>query len=91
MGRDELRVVGERLLEQARALRTAFPNLAAMRQVAVGDIGTEPVGEVGRAVALRAALGYLRNEMVLVRDRRADALTVLDDEIANVERLMPRP
>jgi len=86
MGECELRAMAERLLREARALRAAFPNVDAMR-VAVGEGAAVPPG----GAALRAALRYLRDEMAVVRDGRADSLVVLDDEIANVERLAPRP
>jgi hypothetical protein len=91
MGRYELRVMGERLLAEARALRAAFPDAAAMWRVPAtgGEAGSAGGGEA--AADFRAAVGYLRAEMALVRDGKADSLTVLDDEIANVERLLPRP
>jgi hypothetical protein len=76
-------------LAQARALRAAFPDPAAMAQVAVGDGWPKPPGGDGLS-GVWAALRYLRDEMVLVRDGRAGTLAVLDDEIAHVEHQLAR-
>ena len=87
MGRSELMTMGTRMLTEARALRAAFPDTDAMRELPVSDRPPEPEG--GGASALRAALVYLRDEMLLVRSGKARSLTVLDDEIACVESLLP--
>jgi hypothetical protein len=86
MGRTELRAAGEELLGQARALRAAFPDVAAMGAL---PVATLPAGlpAADPAAGLRAALGYLRDEMLLVRSGGADDLVVLDDEIAHAEGL----
>ncbi len=86
MGRNELRVAGERLLAEARAVRAAYPDGAAMRRVPASGVG--PTGDDEGSEALRAAMRYLRDEMAVVRDGRAGTLAVLDDEVANVERRM---
>ena len=87
MGRDEVRVMGSRMLAEARALRAAFPDTGAM-----GELPVSPVPVASDAAEepsdCRAALGYLRDEMLVVRAGRAADLTVLDDEMANVERLL---
>jgi hypothetical protein len=86
---NELRTM-TRMLNEARALRAAYPDAEAMRALPVGALPAEsPGGDA--ASALRAALGYLRDEMLLVRAGRAGNLIVLDDEIACVEGLLPRP
>ena len=84
MDRSELRALGRRLLEEARALRAAFPDVAAMRELSVSAARAEPFGDDEFA----AALGYLRDEMLLVRAGGTDTLTVLDDEIALAESLL---
>jgi hypothetical protein len=75
------------MLGEARALRAAFPDAEAMRELPVSPL--PPAAENGgqEAAECRAALGYLRDEMMVVRAGRAMDLTVLDDEIACVERL----
>lgn len=77
------------MLSEARAIRAAFPNVAAMTSLPVSPL--PPKAETGDAVAAdyRAALGYLRDEMLVVRAGNARDLTALDDEIACVERLLP--
>jgi hypothetical protein len=86
--------MGNHLLSEARALRAAFPDAAAMRELPVSALPQSPVCDAG-AAAYRAAQGYLRDEMLLVQNGRANSLTVLDDEIAHVEsfangrRLLP--
>ena len=87
MGRDEVRAMGSRMLAEARALRAAFPNMDAMHDLRVSAIRTSPV-DAGDEAGLAAALGYLRDEMLVVQAGRAADLTVLDDEMANVERLL---
>ena len=74
------------MLCEARALRTAFPDAEAMRGLPIGDLPPEGSGE--GAAELRAALAYLRDEMLMVRAGRARDLTVLDDEIAYAESLV---
>jgi hypothetical protein len=76
------------MLNQARAIRAAYPDVGAMRELPVGDPPPESTGETEWEAALRAALGYLRDEMLLVRAGKANDLTVLNDEIAGVERLL---
>lgn len=88
MGRDEMRTLGMCMLGQARALRVAFPDADAMGDLRVSDLPPESPGEGNEASACRAALGYLRDEMLLVRAGKAGHLTVLDDEIANAESLL---
>lgn len=85
---NEVRAVGACLLDEARAIRAAFPDAAAMRDLPVSPL--PPGGANGPEESeCRAALGYLRNEMLLVQAGRATSLVVLDDEIAGVERLLP--
>ena len=76
-----------RILAEARAIRAAFPDTQAMQGVTISPLPPEPTG----GAALRAALRYLRDEMVLVRAGKADDLVVLDDEIAGVEHLLTGP
>jgi hypothetical protein len=76
------------MLSEARALRAAFPDGAAMRGLPVSPL---PPGQGPEASEFRTALGYLRDEMLLVRAGKADDLGVLDDEIAHVERLLSAP
>lgn len=79
------REIGERLLDQAAAVRQAFPDAAAMAEV---SIGREPLPE---AAAVRAALGGLRDELLLVQSGTgAGVLYVLDDEAANAARELAR-
>ena len=87
MDRSELRTLGRRLLEEARALWAAFPDAGAMRELAVDEAQPGPFGDDEGAAAC-AALGYLRDEMLLVRAGGTDTLTVLDDEIAHAECLV---
>ncbi|MBN9118107.1 MAG: hypothetical protein J0I06_02910 [Planctomycetes bacterium] len=89
MSRNELRAAGLRLLADARALRAAFPAVAAMRTVSLGEVGSVPLDR--NLAEFHAAMRHLQAEMVVVRDGRADSLAVLDDEIANVVRLLPAP
>jgi hypothetical protein len=77
------------MLREARALRSAFPDAEAMRELPVSPLPPETPGSRG-ASDYRAALRYLRDEMLLVRSGKANDLTVLDDEIACVERLLGR-
>ena len=78
-----MQIAGRRLLDEARALRAAFADRDAMNDVTItplaGGVGFED---------LRSAMGYLRDEMVLIRDGKSDTLTVLDDEIAHTESLL---
>jgi hypothetical protein len=83
MGIDEMRQACEQFLAQARAIRGAFPDAAAMRGVA---IDSEPGGDGWPD--LRSALRYLRDEMVFVRDGGASGVGVLDDEIAHTEAVL---
>jgi hypothetical protein len=85
MDRDAMTVAGRHLLGEARALRAAFPDGAAMKGVTISP-SADGVG----FETLRAAMGYLRDEMVRVRDGKSDALSVLDDEIAHTESLLAR-
>jgi hypothetical protein len=80
--------MGERILDEARALRAAFPDADAMRALPVSALPPKAPDEDEEVTAIRAALGYLRDEMLLVRAGKADSLTVLDDEIAHTESLM---
>jgi hypothetical protein len=89
MPRIAVRSEGERLLEQAGELRAAFPEPAAMCVLPVAGPWTwQPCAD--EAVAARAALGHLRDEMLLVRSGRTDSLAVLDDEIACVRWRLAR-
>jgi len=85
LSRDEARRSGSGMLADARALRAAFPDEAALRGV---EIGPAPTG--GEPPELAAAMKYLWDEMGLVRAGRAGTLAVLDDEIAHVESLLAR-
>jgi hypothetical protein len=87
--RIEMMTMGTRMLGEARALRAAFPDADAMRGLPVTVIPAAPPDEGETAHEYRAALGYLRDEMLLVRAGRATDLTVLNDEIVCVERLLP--
>lgn len=84
MDRSELRARRRRLLEEARALRAAFPDAVAMRELSVSAAQPGPFGDEGAACA---ALRYLRDEL-LVRAGGTDTLAVLDDEIAHAECLL---
>jgi len=77
------------MLGEARALRAVFPDADAMRELPVSALPLQSPDESDEMIEYRAALGYLRDEMLLVRAGRADDLTVLDDEIACVEGLLP--
>jgi len=77
------------MLGEARALQAAFPNTDAMRDLPVSAVPQPSTDEGETARTYRAALGYLRDEMLLVRAGKADSLTVLNDEIAFVESLLP--
>ena len=79
-----------RMLDEARALRAAFPDARALRGLPVSDIPAAADDESESATACRGALGYLRDEMLLVRAGEARDLTVLDDEVACAERAMAR-
>lgn len=77
-----MRALAAQLLGEAGALRAAFPDPSALRAVAVSHV--PPDG----GDALLAALGYLRDEMLLVRDGTAGTLAVLDDEASHVRRVL---
>jgi hypothetical protein len=83
-----MRTLGLRILAEARALRGAFPDADAMSELSVSAIPSVAPGDNDGVAEYRAALGYLRDEMLVVRAGRAVTLTVLDDEIACVERLL---
>lgn len=85
---DEVKRMVGRILAEARALRAAFPDADAMREVRVSDLPAAPPGSDEGAPSCRAALSYLYDEMLVVRAGKAADLTVLDDEMANVERLL---
>ena len=74
------------MLAEARALRAAYPDAGAMAALPVSGLPTAPPGDGKGPVELH----YLRDEMLVVRAGRAADLTVLDDEMANVERLLRR-
>lgn len=82
-----MRALGRCLLKEARAIRAAYPDADAMRGVAISALNSESFHDDAGAAEFWAALGYLRAEMVLVRDAGAGTVGVLDDEIANVVRL----
>ncbi len=77
--------VGRQLLGEARALRAAFPDRDAMN-----DVTITPLAGGDGFEALRSAMVYLRDEMVLVREGKSETLTVLDDEIAHTESVLAR-
>ncbi len=79
MGRDE--EAAERLIAAARALRAAYPDRLAMARV---DFGGPPAGPEAPP-GLRRALGFLLDEMLLVRAGGAEGPWVLDDEMARAE------
>lgn len=81
-----LLAAGRQLLHEAEALREAFPDATALRDLPVGA-RVSPGDGYG---PLRAALGYLRDEMLVVRDGKANTLAVLDDEMAHAEDLLAR-
>jgi hypothetical protein len=85
VNRDEARSLGSCLLTEARALRAAFPDAAAMGVLTVTSVPAAGVAAEGPSDCL-AALVYLRDEMLVVRAGKAADLTVLDDEMANLER-----
>ena len=87
MGSNEVRSAAERLLEQAQALRAAFPDTEVMRSLPVAEAVADAPGEASPVVA---AMRCLRAEMLLVRDGRAYSLLVLDDEVACVRRALAR-
>ncbi len=90
MDRSEMRILGAHMLNAARALPAAFPDADAMRELTVSEI-LPPTGDEDKAAsAFRAAFGYLRDEMLLVRAGKANDLSVLDDGMALVGSLMPR-
>ena len=90
MNQDELRAAGVELLAQARVLRAAYPDPAALAAVAVpARLPDDRCGAADRPAG--RVLRYLRDEMLLVQAGRAGTLTVLDDEMANVERLLTCP
>jgi hypothetical protein len=86
--RSELRALGNRLLAEARALRSACLHDGVTRELPVSEVQKGTFADDAKALTLWAALGYLREEMVLVRDGKAGTLTVLDDEIAYTEELL---
>lgn len=88
MDRSELRSLGKRLLKEARAIRGAYPDADTMRESPLSDVPTASFGDDHGAATFWAALGYLRAEMALVRNGKAGTLTVLEDEIANVESMV---
>jgi hypothetical protein len=78
-----------RMLKEARTLRAAFPDADLMRDLPVSALPRRSPDESKEMSEYRAALGYLRDEMLLVRAGEAENLVVLDDEIACVENLLP--
>ncbi len=87
MDRVELLNAAAGLLRAADAVRAAWPDPAAMSRLPAGD--TPPAGPAdGASAALITALGYVRDELAVVRGGRADTLAVLDDEVANARRLL---
>lgn len=89
--RNEMRNTGIRMLREARALRAAFPHVDAMCGMTVSAVPAVPHGANAAAGEYHAALRHLWDEMLVVRAGQAGGLTVLDDEIACVERLQPPP
>jgi hypothetical protein len=79
------------ILSEARALRAAFPDTAAMAGLPVSDLPAGPPDGREDVGVYPAAFRYLRNEMLVVQAGEAADLTVLDDEMANVERLLGHP
>jgi hypothetical protein len=78
--------MGGRLLAEARALRAAFPDVAAMRAVWVSGIPAASGEDAADSSDYRAACRYLRDEMLLVQAGKVTDLTVLEDEMTGVER-----
>ena len=89
MNGNAMSVFGTHLLHEARVLHAAFPDVAALRELSVGELPPWG-GESEAAAACRRALGYLRDEMLLVRAGAVRDLTVLGDEIACAERALAR-
>ena len=89
MSREEVRVAGERLVEQAGRVRAAFPDANALLAV---PIDPPIVGKLADAAAeaVRAALGFLRAEILLVQAGKTADLGVLADEMANSTALLSR-
>lgn len=85
MERDAMMIAGRRMLAEARSLRAAFPDAAAMWGMVISAPPTS-----SNYPALVSALGFLRDEMLLVQDGKAPTLGVMDDEMANVESLLSR-
>ena len=79
---DDIRILGARLVAEARALRAAYPDAAAMRTVGVSEVSPDSAGRVV------AVLRHLRDEMLLVRSGQAGTPVVLDDELALAERAL---
>ncbi len=73
------------MVSEARVIRAAFPDVAVVTALPVSTLPPKALGDS----EARKALGYLRDEMLLVRAGEAADLTVLNDEIANIERLWP--
>lgn len=90
MGQYEMRLLCRRMVEQARALREAFPDVDVMSGLPVGPLPDAALDESAAASEYRAALRYLRDEMYVVQAGKAADLTVLDDEIAYTESLLTR-
>lgn len=74
-----------RVLSEARAIRDAFPDLGAMGKLPVSPLAPTDDGVTGGHLAI---LGDLRDEMLMVRDGRAEDLLVLDNEIACLEEFL---
>lgn len=85
MDQHEARAMGERILNEARAPRAAFPNAATLRHLPVSGL---PI-TFGVSPPLLAALRCLRDEVLLVRAGKAVDLTVLNDVIACIECFLP--
>jgi len=90
MNMHEGRAIAVRLLEQARAIRAAFGDPGVLCEISVGPRPVAPASGEDAARNLHAALGYLWEEMVLIRDGKTATLVVLNDEIAHTEWLMAR-
>ena len=88
MVQHELQVSGSRLLKEARAIRAAYPDLVAMRQVPLGERPDFQVGDAVKVAQCRAVLGFVWDEATRVREGKAGTLELLDDEIAYAEWLM---
>jgi len=86
--REELRAAGVRLLRTAAAVRSGFPDVAAMGRVELGGRPFVPTaGDPGLA-RLWTALAFLWDEVDAVRSGRAGTLAVLDDEVVYVAGLL---